>query len=66
MKLAGTFLLAIALGALIACVTAWPFMIAMGNMHAAWSFVPALGFLDMLSVTVPLSIGIALMRADAS
>lgn len=58
--------LSIVVAVISALGTAWPFMIAIGNLHAVWPTVPALGFLATLAVTVPLSFGVAIMRLDMS
>lgn len=65
-KFLGYVFLFIVVAIIGAIVTAWPFMIAIGNLHAVWPAIPALGFLATMSVTVPLSFGVAIMRLDTS
>lgn len=62
----GAFVLGLAISVVLSFVIAWPFMLAMGNLHAFMPSVPAGGFWDVWSVTIWLTSGIAVMRADSS
>jgi hypothetical protein len=61
----GGMVAALAIAILFSLVVAWPFMIAMGNLHAFMPTVPAAGFFDVWSVTIWFSAGVAVMRANS-
>lgn len=64
---AGTVLLSIAMATILALLGAWAAMIALGDLHAAFHAVPAIGYLTAFMSLWALSfVGMALLRSGLS